>query len=201
MLLPKKERGSAAAMPMLLLPALRRFFQGKPPVRITPCVLVFRHVYARTGPWALRGPRQHRDQHGRRLCGPLRHGGRQNPPAASMNVLPKATGSARKSMWYPNEFPQWLLSEKSMPEEVELLKQALKPKELSFKPAHFSMAAPARTGRAVEKRPEFSWGFTNLQSEKPTNRSRHPVENSSEGGELKCPCCGRTHLSKTYCKC
>ena len=45
MLLPKKERGSAAFVRMLLLPALRRFFQGKPPVRISPCVLVFRHVY------------------------------------------------------------------------------------------------------------------------------------------------------------
>ena len=34
-----------------------------------------------------------------------------------MNVPPKATGSARKSMWYPKRVPQWLLSEKSMPEE------------------------------------------------------------------------------------
>ena len=50
MLLPKKERGSAAFVRMLLLPALRRFFQGKLPVRITPCVLVFRHVYARDRP-------------------------------------------------------------------------------------------------------------------------------------------------------
>ena len=50
MLLPKKERGSAAYVRMLLLPALRRFFQGKLPVRITPCVLVFRHVYARDRP-------------------------------------------------------------------------------------------------------------------------------------------------------
>ena len=50
MLLPKKERGSAAFVRMLLLPALRGFFQGKPPVRISPCVLVFRHVYARDRP-------------------------------------------------------------------------------------------------------------------------------------------------------
>ena len=50
MLMPKKERGSAAFVRMLLLPALRRFFQGKPPVRINPCVLVFRHVYSKDRP-------------------------------------------------------------------------------------------------------------------------------------------------------
>ena len=76
MLLPKKERGSAALVRMLLLPALRRFFQGKPPVRISPCVLVFRHVYARDPPRpGFAGSRQHRDEYGRRLRGPLCDGG------------------------------------------------------------------------------------------------------------------------------
>ena len=75
MLLPKKERGSAAFVRMLLLPALRRFFQGKPPVRISPCVLVFRHVYTRDRPDRALRDHDNRDQHGRRLRGTLRHGG------------------------------------------------------------------------------------------------------------------------------
>ena len=103
MLLPKKERGSAAFVRMLLLPALRRFFQGKPPVRISPCVLVFRHVYARDRPdRASAGPRQHRDQHGRRPAWPSTSWRMTTPPpAASMNAPPKGTGSGRRSMWCP----------------------------------------------------------------------------------------------------
>ena len=76
MLLPKKERGSAAFVRMLLLPALRRFFQGKPPVRISPCVLVFRHVYARDRPDRVLRDHDNIETNMAADCvGPLRHGG------------------------------------------------------------------------------------------------------------------------------
>ena len=93
MLLPKKERGSAAFVRMLLLPALRRFFQRKPPVRISPCVLVFRHVYSKDRP----------DRAFPRYA-------KIGRASWEIYVVPE------------REFAKWLLSEKSMPEEgTELL--------------------------------------------------------------------------------
>lgn len=125
MLLPKKERGSAAFVRMLLLPALRRFFQGKPPVRISPCVLVFRHVYARDR--SDRALRDHdnietnmasdcvalyvMEDDGPTACSQYECSAQGNREQTEIYVVPQA------------EFPQWLLSEKSMPEEgVELLR-------------------------------------------------------------------------------
>ena len=104
MLLPKKERGSAAFVRMLLLPALRRFFQGKPPVRISPCVLVFRHVYARDRPDRALRDHDNIETNMAADCVALYVMEDDNPAAAaSMNAPPKATGSARKSMWCPRQ--------------------------------------------------------------------------------------------------
>ena len=50
LLLPKKERGSAEYVRSILLPALRAFFAGRPPVRFEDCVLICRHVYAEARP-------------------------------------------------------------------------------------------------------------------------------------------------------
>ena len=44
MLLPKKKRGSEY-IPSLLYPAFREFFRGKPPLRYTDSVMIFRHIY------------------------------------------------------------------------------------------------------------------------------------------------------------
>lgn len=49
-LLPKKEHGSADYYRSLLYPAMQRFFQDRDPVRFSPCVLIFRHVYTADRP-------------------------------------------------------------------------------------------------------------------------------------------------------
>ena len=125
MLLPKKERGSAAYVRMLLLPALRRFFQGKLPVRITPCVLVFRHVYARDRPDRALRDHDNIETNMAADCVALYVMEDDNPAACSQYEC-SAKGDRERTEIYvvpQTEFPQWLLSEKSMPEEgVELLR-------------------------------------------------------------------------------
>ena len=49
-LLPKKDSGSPDYIRSYLYPAMRRFFDGKPPIRFKDCVLVYRHVYDRSRP-------------------------------------------------------------------------------------------------------------------------------------------------------
>ena len=49
-LLPKKASGSADYIRSYLYPAMRRFFEGKPPVRFKDCVIVYRHVYDKSRP-------------------------------------------------------------------------------------------------------------------------------------------------------
>ena len=125
MLLPKKERGSAAFVRMLLLPALRRFFQGKPPVRISPCVLVFRHVYARDRPDRALRDHDNIETNMAADCVALYVMEDDNPAVCSQYEC-SAKGDRERTEIYvvpETEFPQWLLSEKSMPEEGgELLK-------------------------------------------------------------------------------
>lgn len=128
MLLPKKERGSAAFVRMLLLPALRRFFQGKPPVRISPCVLVFRHVYTRDRPDRALRDHDNIETNMAADCVALYVMEDDNPAACSQYEC-SAKGDRERTEIYvvpQAEFPQWLLSEKSMPEEgVELLQHRL----------------------------------------------------------------------------
>ncbi len=50
LLLPKKESGSADYVRSFLYPAMKDFFRCKSPVRYTNCVLIYRHVYAKTRP-------------------------------------------------------------------------------------------------------------------------------------------------------
>ena len=124
-LLPKKETGSAAYVRSLVYPALRRFFQRIPPPRYSPCVLIFRHVYARARP-----ERRFRDHDNIETnmaadCVALYVMEDDNPAACSKYEC-SAKGDRERTEIYvvpETEFPQWLLSEKSMPEEGgELLK-------------------------------------------------------------------------------
>lgn len=128
MLLPKKERGSAAYVRMLLLHALRRFFQGKPPVRISPCVLVFRHVYARDRPDRALRDHDNIETNMAADCVAL-YVMEDDSPAACSHYECTAKGDRERTEIYVvprTEFPQWLMSEKSMPEEgVELLRNRL----------------------------------------------------------------------------
>ena len=111
-------------MPMLL-PALRRFFQGKPPVRISPCVLVFRHVYTRDRPDRALRDHDNIETNMAADCVALYVMEDDNPAACSKYEC-SAKGDRERTEIYvvpQTEFPQWLLSEKSMPEEGgELLK-------------------------------------------------------------------------------
>jgi hypothetical protein len=49
-LLPKKQKGSADYIRSALYLAMGNFFRGKPAMRYTDCVMVFRHVYRRDRP-------------------------------------------------------------------------------------------------------------------------------------------------------
>lgn len=49
-LLPKKGTGSPIYIQEYLYPAMRRFFDGKPPTRYPDCVLAYRHVYDQKRP-------------------------------------------------------------------------------------------------------------------------------------------------------
>ena len=49
-LLPKKESGSPVYIQQYLYPAMRRYFEGKPPALYQRCVLAYRHVYCRDRP-------------------------------------------------------------------------------------------------------------------------------------------------------
>ena len=49
-LLPKKAGGSADYIRSFLYPAMRAFFEKRPPVRYQDCVLIYRHVYDRARP-------------------------------------------------------------------------------------------------------------------------------------------------------
>ena len=46
----KKGTGSPIYIQQYLYPALRRYFDGKPPARYRSCVLAYRHVYQRGRP-------------------------------------------------------------------------------------------------------------------------------------------------------
>lgn len=49
-LLPKKGSGSPIYIQQYLYPALRRYFDGKPPALYRSCVLAYRHVYQHDRP-------------------------------------------------------------------------------------------------------------------------------------------------------
>lgn len=124
MLLPKKERGSAAFVRMLLLPALQRFFQGKHPVRINPCVLVFRHVYSKDRPDRALRDHDNIETNMAADCVAL-YVMEDDSPTSCSHYECTAKGTEERTEIYvvpEGEFAKWLLSEKSMPEEgTELL--------------------------------------------------------------------------------
>ena len=123
-LLPKKETGSAAYVRSLVYPSLRRFFQRIPPPRYSPCVLIFRHVYTRDRPDRALRDHDNIETNMAADCVTLYVMEDDNPTACSHYEC-SAQGDRERTEIYvvpQAEFPQWLLSEKSMPEEgVELL--------------------------------------------------------------------------------
>jgi len=55
-LLPKKNKGSTDYIREIMYLAMENFFRGKPPVRYTDCIIIFRHIYRYDRP-----ERQNRD--------------------------------------------------------------------------------------------------------------------------------------------
>ena len=124
MLLPKKESGSAAYVRMLLLPrcagSSRKAALADQPL----CVGLPPRLRQRPPRSGLAGSRQHRDQHGLGLCGPLCDGGRLSAACSHYECSAKGTEERTEIYVVPEgEFAKWLLSEKTMQEEgVALLR-------------------------------------------------------------------------------
>lgn len=130
LLLPKKEAGSADYIRSFLYPAVRDFFDGRPPVRYRDCVLIYRHVYDRRRP-----ERQMRDHDNIEM--------NMVTDIVAMYVMPddgpsvcshyccSAAAETERTEVYvvPRvEFPVWLFCERKMPEEgVELYETQQKP--------------------------------------------------------------------------
>lgn len=119
LLLPKKSQGSADYIRGCLYPAMRRFFQDKPPVRYPDCVLIFRHVYSRDRP-----ERQWRDHDNLEVnivsdivaLYTLPDDG----PGVCNHFYCSAAGDKERTEVYvvpKDDFQKWLAVEKSMPDD------------------------------------------------------------------------------------
>ena len=119
LLLPKKERGSAEYVRSILLPALKTFFAGRPPVRFDNCVLIYRHVYAEDRP-----ERQRRDHDNIEInlasdcIAP--YAMHAAGPGLSSHYFCSASPTVERTEAYvvpQREFAAWLEAEKAMPDE------------------------------------------------------------------------------------
>ncbi len=126
-LLPKKASGSADYIRSYLYPAMRKFFDGKPPVRYRDCVLIFRHVYDRS-----RSEKRLRDHDNIEI--------NMVSDIVAMYVLPddnpkvcshyycSASASEDRTEVYvvpKNDFPIWFVEEKAMPDKGVMLYEKL----------------------------------------------------------------------------
>lgn len=122
-LLPKKGTGSTDYVRSFLYPAMKAFFDGKPPIRYKDCVLVFRHVYDRSRP-----ERQMRDHDNIEV--------NMVSDIVAMYVMPddspsvcshyycSADSSEDRTEVYvvpKHDFPIWFIEEKAMPEKGVIL--------------------------------------------------------------------------------
>lgn len=123
-LLPKKAKGSADYIRLLLYPAMRRFFTGKEPVRYPNCVLIFRHVYDQSRP-----ERRYRDHDNLEINMVADiialYAMADDAPSCCSHYYCSTAGSGDRTEVYvvhQSEFPQWLEAAKSFPPEgVNLL--------------------------------------------------------------------------------
>ncbi|MFT3951740.1 MAG: DUF6100 family protein [Oscillospiraceae bacterium] len=118
-LLPKKEEGSAAYVRSFLYPAMQSFFSGVQPVRYRDCVLIYRHVYS-----AGRPERQYRDHDNIELNMVTdivaMYVMTDDAPKGCCHYYCSAAASRERTEVYvvpKKEFPFWLVTEKTMPDE------------------------------------------------------------------------------------
>lgn len=122
-LLPKKAAGSADYIRSFLYPAMREFFDGKPPVRYKDCVLVFRHVYDRSRP-----ERQMRDHDNIEVnmvsdIVAMYVLPDDNPSVCSHYYCSAAASEDRTEIYVvpKHDFPMWFVEEKAMPDKGVML--------------------------------------------------------------------------------
>jgi len=109
-LLPKKNKGSPAYLTDPLYPAMKRFWQGKPPARYPYNVTIFRHVYSRDRP-----ERQYRDHDNVELNRVMDivalYVMVDDSPMRCQHFYCSAPGSVDRTEIYvvpQDEFPRWL---------------------------------------------------------------------------------------------
>ncbi len=122
-LLPKKNKGSPAYISDPLYPAMKRFWQGKPPARYPYNVTVFRHVYDRERP-----ERQYRDHDNTELSMVLDivalYVMPDDSPLRCEHYYCSAPGPANRTEVYvvpQAEFVTWLTGKDTIPDEGVML--------------------------------------------------------------------------------
>ena len=118
-LLPKKASGSADYIRSYLYPAMRKFFEGKPPVRFRDCVLAYRHVYDRSRPE--RSMRDHDNIETNMVTDILAlYVLPDDHPAVCSHYYCSAAGSEDRTEVYvipKHDFPVWMVEEKTLPDK------------------------------------------------------------------------------------
>lgn len=118
-LLPKKASGSADYIRSYLYPAMRKFFEGKPPVRFRDCVLAYRHVYDRSRPE--RAMRDHDNIETNMVTDILAlYVLPDDHPAVCSHYYCSAAGSEVRTEVYvipKHDFPVWMAEEKTLPDK------------------------------------------------------------------------------------
>lgn len=118
-LLPKKASGSADYIRSYLYPAMRKFFEGKPPVRFRDCVLAYRHVYDRSRPE--RAMRDHDNIETNMVTDILAlYVLPDDHPAVYSHYYCSAAGSEDRTEVYvipKHDFPVWMVEEKTLPDK------------------------------------------------------------------------------------
>ena len=118
-LLPKKESGSSGYIRSFLYPAMKRFFDGKPPVRYQECVLAYRHVYDRERP--KRRMRDHDNIEVNMVSDIVAlYVMPDDGPAVCSHYYCSTGGDTDRTEVYvlpKGDFPIWLAMEKALPEQ------------------------------------------------------------------------------------
>ena len=129
-LLPKKGKGNADYIRLMLYPAMRRFFQAQFPIRYTDCVLIFRHVYDRSRP-----ERRHRDHDNIEINTVADiialYVMKDDSPLCCSHYYCSVAGSKDRTEVYvvpQSAFGEWLAAAKTFPDEgVNLIATRRKP--------------------------------------------------------------------------
>lgn len=123
LLLPKKAEDSVSYVRGFLYPAMREFFEAKPPVRYRDCVLIYRHVYDERRP-----ERQHRDHDNVEINMVsdiiALYTMEDDAPSSCRHYYCSAAGSVERTEVYvvpAADFPSWLITEKVIPNEGVML--------------------------------------------------------------------------------